>query len=71
MRPYSDASLSVTDELKEVIAGIHGECEQRLAEVLNIGQSEDGTFSALVERIGLDRGPSWQPAGDVRHDAPW
>lgn len=59
MRPFSDASLSVTHELKEVVAGIHGECELlRQAEVLNIDQLEDGTFKALVERVGLDGGPT-------------
>ena len=70
MRPYSDASLDVTDELKEVVARIQGECELRMADVLNIGQLDDGTYNVLVEWVGLEGGPTWEPAGDIYHDAP-
>ena len=70
MRPYADASLTVTEELKETVARIHGESELRMADVLNIGPLDDGTYNVLVEWVGLDGGPTWEPAGDIYHDAP-
>lgn len=45
MCPYDDASLKITEELREAVARIYGECELRIADVLNIGQYNDGTSS--------------------------
>lgn len=54
MCPYADASLRRTEALKETAARIDGERELRMPDVLNIGQLDDGTCNALVERAGLD-----------------
>lgn len=70
MRPYFDASPSVTDELKEVVARIDRECELHVADVLNISRWDDGTFNTFVEWIGVDGGRTREPARDIYHDAP-
>lgn len=42
--------------MKTVVALIYDECELRRADMLNIGQLDDGTYSGLVESVGLDGG---------------
>lgn len=39
----SHESQCITDELKEVVIRIHGECELRMADVLKIDQLDDAT----------------------------
>lgn len=53
-----------------MIARIHGKCELRKADVLNICRQDDETYNGLVERFGLDGVLTREPAGEVHHDGP-
>lgn len=48
---YSDASMGVTEESKETITRLNGECDMR-ADVPHIGQLDDGTMGQCVGRVG-------------------
>ena len=68
MRLYSDATLNVTVELKEVAARIRFQGELKMEDVLDIGPLDDGTYSVLVDWQGL--GPSWESVSKIYEDAP-
>lgn len=70
MRPYANASLDMTEELKEGIARIKGEGDLLMADMINVGQLGDGSYSRLVEWIGLQREPSREPVENFFHDTP-
>lgn len=69
MRPYADAVLEVTEELREVVTRIQGE-ELRMMDISNIGHFNDGSYNLLVECLGLDGDLLWEPVGNIFHDAP-
>lgn len=52
-RTCFDASLSVTGSLKEVVTRVHGECELRVVEVLNIGQVDLVVSRIWASGLGL------------------
>lgn len=57
------------EEAEGAIARIQGEGELLMADVINIGQLYGGSQNVLVEWIGLDGEPWWEPVGIFR-DAP-
>lgn len=64
-------SLNVAEDFKETVAArIYGDCELRMADVLNTDQSDDGTYNVLVEWVGLHGGTTWEPVEDIYRDAP-
>lgn len=69
MRIFSSKDASVSRRIfvrnggiERTVARFHGELG--IADVLNIGQFDDGTYNASVERVGLDGGQlPWETTG--------
>ena len=70
MRPYADASLNVTAELKEVLSKSQGEFDIEKVEAL--GLAADGEeYVVNVKWIGLDEEETtWEPVFTIYADAP-
>ena len=72
MRPYADASLNVTAELKEVLSNLKSQGEFDIEKVEALDLAADGEeYVVNVKWIGLDEEETtWEPMFTIYADAP-